>query len=71
MMNTTISPNISARGISLARLLTIGAAIALVVLTIGGALAQRMEQRAAGDRLFLGELGYGVTAPLLHIADNG
>lgn len=45
--------------IPLTRLLTIGAALALLALTIGGALAERVEQRAAGDRLWMGELGRG------------
>ena len=62
MMSTTIS---------MTKLLTIGAALALLILTIGGAVAQRMEQRAASDRLFLGDLGYGATSPLLRVADAG
>ena len=45
--------------IPLTKLLTIGAALALLVLTIGGALAERIEQRAAGDRLWIGELHSG------------
>lgn len=70
-MTTTILTNLSPRGISLTKLLAVGAVLALLILTIGGAVAERMEQRAANDRLFLGELGYGETAPLLRVAENG
>lgn len=55
--------------ISLTKLLTIGAMLALLVLTIGGALAERMEQRAASDRLSLGELSYGESSALLREAE--
>ena len=62
-MNTIISPhfspNIRSLGISLTKALTIGAAVGLLVLIIGGALAERIEQRATGDRLNMGELKYG------------
>jgi len=57
--------------ISLTKLLTIGAMLALLALTIGGALAERMEQRAASDRLSLGELGYGESALTLRAGPQG
>ncbi|HEY1386103.1 MAG TPA: hypothetical protein VGF43_20935 [Dongiaceae bacterium] len=38
----------------MARSLAIAAILVIVVLSIGGALAQRMEQRAAQDRLSVG-----------------
>ncbi|MGH6892061.1 MAG: hypothetical protein ACREEP_07370 [Dongiaceae bacterium] len=44
---------------SLSRPLAIAAILALLALSIGGALAQRMEQRAAADRFGFGEtLGF-------------
>lgn len=46
-MSTTISPT---------KLLTIGAVLALLLLSVGGALAQRIEQRAATDRLHFGDV---------------
>jgi len=39
-----------------ARSLAIAAILVLLVLSVGGALAQRMEQRASEDRLSFGEL---------------
>lgn len=44
-MTITIAPN---------RLLAIAAILLLAVLSIGGALAQRIEARAATDRLTIG-----------------
>lgn len=38
------------------RLLTIGAILLLLVLGIGGAVAERLEQRASADRLYFGDL---------------
>lgn len=45
--------------VPMTKVVTIGAALALLVLILGGAVAERMEQRALQDRLWLGELGYG------------
>jgi hypothetical protein len=39
-----------------ARSLAIAALLVIVVLSIGGALAQRMEQRASEDRLSFGDV---------------
>jgi len=41
---------------SVARSLAIAAILAIVILSIGGALAQRMEQRAEQDRFSFGDL---------------
>jgi len=41
---------------SVARSLAIAAILVIVVLSIGGALAQRMEQRAEQDRFSFGDL---------------
>jgi len=41
---------------SVARSLAIAAILVIVVLSIGGALAQRMEQRAAQDRISFGDV---------------
>ncbi|HWA47622.1 MAG TPA: hypothetical protein VG742_05070 [Dongiaceae bacterium] len=41
---------------SLTKLLTIGAALALAVLIVGGALAERVQHRAVNDRFFMGDL---------------
>ena len=41
---------------SVARSLAIGAILVIVLLSIGGALAQRMEQRAEQDRFSFGDL---------------
>ncbi len=53
------------------RLLTVGAILLLLVLGIGGAVAERLEQRASADRLYFGDLsadtgdrGGGVAAKL-------
>ena len=43
----------------MARSLAIAAILVIVVLTIGGALAQRMEQRATQDRLSVGTTEQG------------
>jgi hypothetical protein len=39
-----------------ARSLAIAALLVVLVLSIGGALAQRMEQRASEDRLSIGDI---------------
>jgi hypothetical protein len=39
-----------------ARSLAIAAILVIVILSVGGALAQRMEQRATEDRLSLGDI---------------
>jgi hypothetical protein len=39
-----------------ARSLAIAALLVIVILSIGGALAQRMEQRASEDRLSFGDV---------------
>lgn len=41
---------------SVARSLAIGAILIIALLSIGGALAQRMEQRASEDRLSFGDI---------------
>lgn len=41
---------------SVARALAIGALLIIALLSIGGALAQRMEQRASEDRLSFGDI---------------
>jgi hypothetical protein len=42
----------------LARALSLAAIVLVLVLSVGGALAQRMEQRAAHDRLSIGDVTY-------------
>jgi hypothetical protein len=45
--------------ISRTKILAIGAVAALLVLSVGGALAERIEHRSTNDRLSFGEtLGY-------------
>jgi hypothetical protein len=51
-MSFTISPT---------RLLTIGAILLLLVLGVGGAVAERLEQRASADRLHFGALSFDAT----------
>lgn len=41
---------------SAARSLALAALLVILVLSIGGALAQRMEQRASEDRLSIGDV---------------
>lgn len=48
-MTTTVSPT---------KLLTIGAILALLALSVGGALADRIEQRASNDRLSFGAVSF-------------
>lgn len=45
--------------VPLTKVLTIGAVLTLLILVLGGALAERLQQRATQDRLWLGELGSG------------
>jgi hypothetical protein len=40
----------------LARPLAVAALLALLVLSVGGALAERLEQRSAQDRLSIGDV---------------
>lgn len=41
----------------LARPLALAALLVILVLSVGGALAERMEQRASQDRLVIGDIG--------------
>ena len=45
------------------KLLTIGVVLALLVLSIGGAVADRLQERAAADRLQFGTLSFDTAAP--------
>lgn len=65
MMNTMISST------SLTKLLTIGAALALLVLIVGGAVAERVQNRAASDRLFLGDLRDAPSLQVVRVANEG
>lgn len=40
------------------RLLTVGTILLLLVLGVGGAVAERLEQRASADRLHFGALSF-------------
>lgn len=72
IMSTTISvTKHAAARFSLTKVLTIGAIFALLVLTIGGALAERLELRAASDRLSLGDLGHGARNVLIDAGPQG
>lgn len=51
-MSITVSPT---------RLLTVGTILLLLVLGVGGAVAERLEQRASADRLHFGELSFDAT----------
>ena len=64
MMMTTIS------NASLTKLLTIGAVLALAILIVGGALAERVQNRAVNDRFFLGDLRGAPTIQALHVASE-
>jgi hypothetical protein len=64
MMMTSISTA------SLTRLLTIGAALALALLIVGGAVAERVQHRAVSDRFFMGDLRGTSTVQTLHIASK-
>lgn len=61
MMSMSIST------VSLTKLLTIGAALALAVLIIGGAVAERVQNRAVNDRFFMGDLRAAPTVQALHL----
>lgn len=52
--------------VPLTKLLTFGAVLGLLVLILGGAVAERMERRALEDRLWLGELGSGDSRSLIN-----
>jgi hypothetical protein len=69
---TMMSMSISS--VSLTKLLTIGAALALAILIVGGAVAERVQNRAVNDRFFMGDLGGGdLGAPnlqTLRVANN-
>lgn len=54
-MTTYISPT---------KLLTIGVVLALLILSIGGAVADRIQERAAADRLQFGTLSFDTAATL-------
>lgn len=45
------------------KLLTIGVMLALLALSIGGAVADRLQERAAADRLQFGTLSVDSAAP--------
>jgi hypothetical protein len=64
MMITSIS------SVSLTKLLTIGAALALAILIVGGAVAERVQDRAVNDRFFLGDLRDASTIRALHLASG-
>jgi len=61
-MMTTISTA------SLTKLLTIGAALALAILIVGGAVAERVQNRAVNDRFFMGDLRDTSTLQALRVA---
>ncbi len=44
------------------KLLTIGVALALLALSIGGAVADRLQERASADRLLFGTLSVDTAA---------
>ena len=54
-MTTYISPT---------KLLTIGVMLVLLALSIGGAVADRLQERAAADRLQFGTLSFDSAATL-------
>ena len=64
MMNTTISTA------SLTKMVAFGAALALLVLILGGAVAERVQHRAASDRLFLGDLRDASSIQALRVASD-
>lgn len=58
----------SISNVSLTRLLTIGAALALAILIVGGAVAERVQHRAVNDRFFMGDLRGASTVQVLRLA---
>lgn len=54
-MTKTIVP-IQPLSRALARPLSVAALLVVLVLSVGGALAERLEQRASGDRLSIGDV---------------
>lgn len=55
---------------SLTKLLTIGAALALAFLIVGGALAERVQTRAVNDRFFMGDLRDGPAVQAFRVAST-
>jgi hypothetical protein len=55
---------------SLTKLLTIGAALALAILIVGGAVAERVQHRAVNDRFFMGDLRDVPAIQTLHVASE-
>ena len=55
---------------SLTKLLTIGAVLALAVLIVGGAVAERVQNRAVNDRFFMGDLRDAPTVQVLRVASE-
>ena len=62
MMSTSISTAL------LTKLLTIGAALTLAILIVGGAVAERVQHRAVNDRFFMGDLRDAPAIQALHLA---
>jgi hypothetical protein len=60
----------SISSVSLTKALTIGAALALAILIVGGAVAERVQNRAVNDRFFMGDLRSTTTVPVLHVASE-
>ena len=58
-MTTYISPT---------KLLTIGVVLALLILSIGGAVADRIQERAAADRLQFGAVSFDTAATVSDVA---
>ena len=63
-MMTTIS------NASLTKLLTIGAVLALAILIVGGAVAERVQNRAVNDRFFMGDLRDAPAIQVLRVASE-
>ena len=56
---------------SMTKLLTVGAALALAILMVGGAVAERVQHRTASDRFFMGDLRETSTVTAFRLAGKG
>ena len=57
----------SISSVSLTKALTIGAVLALALLIVGGAVAERVQDRAVNDRFFMGDLRSTTTIQAVHV----